>query len=69
METRTKKVTVRKRLRRLRKSVFHYVKLGYAMPTSAEKREQRNTEGLPTWRFDVTVIIAAVTLGVPLLWQ
>ena len=69
METRTKKVIVRKRLRQLRKSVFHYVALAYTTPTSAEKREQRNTEGLPTWRFDVTVIVATLTLGIPLLWQ
>lgn len=68
MKTRTKKVTVRKRLRRLRRRVFRCVRLAYAMPTAAEKRDLRNTQGLPTWRFDLTVIVAALILGFPLLW-
>lgn len=68
METRTKKVTVKKRLRRLRKRVLRFAQLAYAMPTTAEKREAHHREGLPTWRFDLTVIVAALVLGVPLLW-
>lgn len=39
------------------------------MPDRATKRTIRDTEGLPTWRFDLTVIVAALVLGVPLLLQ
>lgn len=56
------------RLRQLARGIRQFVKLAYSLPASKPKKRAQEVEGLPTWRFDLTVIVAAVVFGVPLLF-
>lgn len=67
-EFRQTPATIRLRLRQLRNAFFRCVRMAYAMPPVRPEKRVRDIKGLPTWRFDLTVIVAALVLGVPLLW-
>lgn len=60
--------TIGPRLRRLGKRFIHCVRLAYVMPPVTPEKRYRDIKGLPTWRFDLTVIVGALILGVPLLF-
>lgn len=57
-----------KRLRQLGHCIKWCIKLAYALPSSKPSKRAQEQEGLPTWRFDLTVIVAALAFGVPLLF-
>ncbi|MDB5391198.1 MAG: hypothetical protein JWM11_6844 [Planctomycetaceae bacterium] len=62
------RTTIQQRFGRLGKRIFRCVRLAYVMPPVTPEKRFRDIKGLPTWRFDLTVIVAALVLGVPLLF-